>query len=38
VVVQGPFASTTSLDTWRADFTIRPRQKRLTIRVEAPPT
>ena len=36
VAVQGPFASTTSLDTWRADFTIRPRGKRLTIRVEAP--
>ena len=37
VGVQGPLASTTSLDAWRADFTIRPRGKKLTIRVEAPP-
>ena len=35
VAVQGPFASTSSLDTWRADFTIRPRGKRLTLRVRA---
>ena len=35
VAVQGPFASTASLDTWRADFTIRPRGKRVAVRVEA---
>jgi hypothetical protein len=36
VAVRGPFASTTPLDTWRADFTIRPRGRRLTLRLEAP--
>ena len=35
VAVQGPFASTSSLDAWRADFTIRPRGKRLTLGVGA---
>ena len=37
VAVQGPFASTSTLDAWRADFTIRPRGRQLTLRVEAPP-
>jgi hypothetical protein len=37
VAVQGPFASTSTLDAWRADFTIRPRGRKLTLRVEAPP-
>jgi hypothetical protein len=37
VAVQGPFASTSTLDAWRADFTIRPHGRKLTLRVEAPP-